>query len=168
MSAEHNLSHGLPKAHPGKIDFDTRWLSLISRVLVGLTFGMAGYYKVFELGAMQHAEGLFVEPYADSWIPVFLLWSLGLAIPYLELIGGWLLVVGWQRRWVAVGFGLLLMIVTYGHLLVEPFYHLGDHVQPRLMLLIPTLMLGTKHDPWSVDGWLARQSLAGGRAGGLD
>jgi hypothetical protein len=44
------------------------------------------------------ARKLFHEPYQHTWISHFLLWSLGLGIPFVELIAGWLLVAGFLRR----------------------------------------------------------------------
>lgn len=133
------------------------WVVFFSRVMAGLLFGMAGYYKVFVMTAQTHAQRLFVEGYAETWIPVFLLWTLGLAIPYVELIGGWLLVVGWRRRTAAVMFGLLLLTVTYGHALKEPFFNISTSVLPRFLLLILVLLWDETVDRWSVDGWLARR-----------
>jgi len=67
-----------------------------------------------------HAQKLFLEPYAGTWIPAALLWPLGVTIPFVELLGGALLIGGWLRRPVAVALGFLLVLVTYGHALKEP------------------------------------------------
>ena len=143
-----------------RLEFDLAGVCLFSRLLVGLQFGMAGAYKVFVLTPARHASELFVGPYEETWIPRLVLLGLGLAIPYLELIGGVALVVGWRRRWTAVALCCLLVVVTYGHLLLEPFYQIGVHVLPRFVLLLPSLAVETRHDRWSLEAWLQRRSDA--------
>jgi len=81
------------------------WAVLCARVVLGLIFGMAGYYKCFVMTPAIHAERLFIGPYADTWIPTWLLWLTGVAIPVVELIAGWLLVVGLRVRESRVGVG---------------------------------------------------------------
>jgi hypothetical protein len=57
-----------------------------ARVILGLIFGMAGYWKVFELTPIGHAQKLFIGPYANMWIPVWMLWTIGTVIPVIELV----------------------------------------------------------------------------------
>lgn len=141
---------------------DTRpylsWLAFFARVMVGLLFGMSGWHKVFVMGAGNHAQKLFVEGYADSWIPVWLLYGTGFLIPFVELVGGWLLVAGWRRREVAVAFGFLLLLVTYGHALQQPFFDITVHVLPRFLLLIPVLVWDETVDRFSVDYAFSRRT----------
>jgi hypothetical protein len=72
--------------------FDWRWPAFLTRVTAGLLFGMAGVHKMFIMTPQVHARKLFFEPYQHTWIPHFLLWPLGVGIPFLELTAGWLLV----------------------------------------------------------------------------
>lgn len=130
---------------------------MCARVVLGLIFGMAGYYKCFVMTPAVHAERLFVGPYADTWIPTWLLWPTGVAMPAVELIAGCLLVVGWKVRESLVALGVVLIIVTYGHLLKEPLYSFSGHVIPRLALLIFVAMVPAEDDWLSVDHWLANR-----------
>ena len=43
---------------------------LLLRGVVGLQFFMAGWWKVFGLGPIDHARGMFVQGFQESWIPV--------------------------------------------------------------------------------------------------
>ncbi len=55
---------------------DARALAaFLARAIVGLTFFMAGWWKVFTVGAVTHAQSGFVEPYADTWLPAWALWG---------------------------------------------------------------------------------------------
>ncbi len=135
------------------------WLTLFTRVTGGLMWGMAGWHKVFVMTPAGHTEIFFTGPYAESWIPFWLLWVMGVTIPFVELTGGWLLVLGLFRRPVAIVLGFLLLLVTYGHLLLVPLFVITDHILPRLLLLIPTWVfeVDQDQDPWSLDGLLARR-----------
>jgi len=127
---------------------------LFARGILGLLFFMVGWYKVFDLGAMQHAEQLFVEGYRETWIPAWLLWGLGVVIPFIELASGALLLAGWRVREVLWAVGGLLLVVTYGHLLKEPFFDITTHIFPRAIFLLILLVLPRSSDRWSVDAWL--------------
>ena len=144
---------------------DSRALAaFVARVLLGLIFFMAGWWKVFDLGAVEHARSSFVGPYADTWLPAWALWATGTAVPFVELIGGGLMLVGWMRWPAALGLGGVLVLVTFGHLLAEPLFAFDTHVVPRTVLLVVVLAL-FEEDRWSVDAWLARRRAgAGGRS----
>ena len=62
----------------------------------------------------------------------------------VELIAGWLLVVGRRIRESIVALGLVLILVTYGHLLREALYSFSGHVIARLALLSFVAMLGAE------------------------
>ena len=137
---------------------DKGWARMFARVMVGILFFMAGWWKCFELTPMAHARGAFVEGYADTWIPAFLLWGLGLAIPVVELVAGALLIVGWRTREALVTIGFILLIVTYGHALNEPLYSIQGHILPRGLLMLIALVLPSEQDKLSVDSWLAQRA----------
>jgi thiosulfate dehydrogenase (quinone) large subunit len=129
------------------------WAVFFARVVLGLIFGMAGYWKCFVLTPPGHVQRFFL-PYADTWIPLWLLWTVGTAIPIVELVAGWLLVVGFRTRESLVALGFVLITVTYGHLLKEPLYSFTGHVFPRLALLVFVALL-VEADRLSLDAWLA-------------
>lgn len=132
------------------------WAIFFARGVLGLIFFMAGIDKVFTLTPAGHAHKWFVDPYADTFLPMWSLWLAGVTIPVVELVAGALLLVGWRVRDALVALGLVLLVVTFGHLLKEPLYEFHTHVMPRLALLLFVLMLPAEADRFSVDGWLAR------------
>ena len=139
-----------------------RWFSFFSRVIVGLLFGMAGYYKVFIQGPRAHAAQWFTVPYANTWIPHWLLLATGVTIPFVEFTAGWLLVIGLFRRPAAIVLGFVLLLVTYGHELKEPLFNVNSHIIPRFLLLIPVWILPLDADPFSLD-WLLRRRATSGK-----
>jgi uncharacterized membrane protein YphA (DoxX/SURF4 family) len=135
------------------------WAVFCARVVLGLIFGMAGWYKVFVMTPAGHAAQYFTGPYADSWIPYWLLFAVGVTVPVVELTAGWMLVIGWRVRDVMIALGLVLILVTYGHLLAAFLFDFTGHVIPRLMLLVFVSVVPREWDWLSVDGWLQRRRL---------
>lgn len=132
------------------------WALLFARLVLGLIFFMAGVYKVFQLGPLQHARKYFL-PYADTFLPVWSLWATGVVIPFVELVAGGLVMLGLRTREALVSLGFVLAIVTFGHLLKEPLYEFHTHVIPRLALLLFILMLPRDDDRFSIDFLLVRR-----------
>ena len=130
------------------------WAVFCARVVLGLIFGMAGWHKVFVMTPPGHAAQYFTVPYADSWIPYWLLFAAGVTVPFIELVGGWLLVVGWRIREAMIALGLVLILVTYGHLLANFLFDFTGHVIPRLSLLVFVSLMPRQSDWLSIDGWL--------------
>ena len=135
------------------------WAVLFSRLILGLIFFMAGVFKVFQMGALNHAANLFVEPYADTFLPVWSLWLTGTTIPYVELIAGGLLLIGWRIREALIALGVVLVIVTFGHLLAQPLFSTTGHIFPRWAFLVVCFVL-RDDDRFSLEGWLRRRAAA--------
>jgi uncharacterized membrane protein YphA (DoxX/SURF4 family) len=133
-----------------KIGNARSWAIFFAREVLALIFFMAGVYKVFQLGPLNHARKYFL-PYADTFLPVWSLWVMGTAIPFVELIAGGLLIIGLRIREALVALGFVLVIVTFGHLLKEPLYPFHEHVIPRLALLLFVFMLPGAEDHFSFD-----------------
>ena len=117
---------------------------------------MAGFWKVFQLGPLEHARKYFL-PFADTFLPVWSLWLVGATVPLIELLAGALIILGLRTRDALIALGFVLVIVTFGHLLQVPLYNLTGHVIPRLGLLLFLLWCPREHDRFSVDYFLARK-----------
>jgi uncharacterized membrane protein YphA (DoxX/SURF4 family) len=137
-------------------NLDRSWALLFARLVVGLIFFMAGAWKVFQLGPLEHARKYFL-PFADTFLPVWSLWAVGAVIPFVELVAGALVILGLRTRAALVALGFVLAIVTFGHLLREPLYEFHTHVIPRLALVLFVLLLPRRDDRFSVDYLLARR-----------
>lgn len=131
------------------------WATLFARQALALMFFMGGIWRVFQLGPLEHAHSFFVEAYTDSFLPVWSLWAVGTAIPFLELAVGTLLLLGLWRRPVLIGIGIELLVITFGHLLAEPLFGFNQHVIPRMFLVIFLLCMPPAFDRFSLDEWRA-------------
>ena len=134
------------------------WALLFARAVLGLIFFMAGVWKVFQLGPVEHARRFFIDPYHESFLPLWSLWAVGTVIPVVELLAGALLILGLRVREALIALGSVLVIVTFGHLLKEPLYQFHTHVIPRLALLLFILLLPGEGDRFSLDHfWRSRK-----------
>ena len=141
-------------------NIDRSWAILFARLVLGLIFFMAGVMKVFQLGPLNHARKYFL-PFADTFLPVWSLWAMGVVIPFVELIGGALIILGLRVREALVALGFVLAVVTFGHLLHEPLYEFHTHVIPRLALLLFVFLLPREDDRFSVDYLLTKRRGTG-------
>jgi len=119
---------------------------------------MAGVWKVFTLGPLEHARQLFIAPYAETFLPAWVLWVMGTTIPLIELLAGALVLIGFRTREALIALGGVLVVVTFGHLLLEPLYEFHTHVIPRAALLLFLLVMPRENDWFSVDLWLKRRA----------
>jgi uncharacterized membrane protein YphA (DoxX/SURF4 family) len=131
------------------------WAILFARLVLGLIFLMAGVMKVFQMGPLNHARKWFL-PYADTFLPVWSLWVMGVTIPFIELIAGAMVILGLRVRDALVALGFVLAVVTFGHLIKEPLYEFHTHVIPRLALLLFLLLLPRVDDRFSLDQLLTK------------
>jgi uncharacterized membrane protein YphA (DoxX/SURF4 family) len=133
------------------------WAILFARLVLGFIFFMAGVFKVFSLTPVGHVRKWFL-PYQDTFLPAWSLWAVGLSIPFIELVGGALLLAGWRVYQALLALGVVLVVVTFGHLLKEPLYPFHEHVIPRLLLLLFLLIMPRHEDRFSLDHFFALRS----------
>ena len=136
-------------------DINRAWAILFARLVLGLIFFMAGVMKVFQLGPLNHARKYFL-PFADTFLPVWSLWAMGVVIPFVELICGALVILGLRVREALVALGFVLVVVTFGHLLRDALYEFHTHVIPRLALLLFIFLLPRANDRFALDKTKAR------------
>ena len=139
-------------------DINRSWALLFARLVLGLIFFMAGLWKTFQLGPLEHARKYFL-PFSDTFLPIWSLWAVGAVIPFVEFLAGGLVILGLRTREALVSLGLILAIVTFGHLLKEPLYEFHTHVIPRLALVLFILVLPREEDRFSVDYMVSRRKM---------
>ncbi len=122
---------------------------LFTRALLGVIFFMQGLGKVF-IFTVPKVYNMFFKDFETTWLPKWLIWLTAYFTSYVELIGGFLLIIGLFRKHALCLLAADLLIVSFGHGLMEPIWDLS-HVIPRAILLI-TLFLGPQEwDKWNAD-----------------
>jgi uncharacterized membrane protein YphA (DoxX/SURF4 family) len=122
---------------------------LFTRMLLGIIFLMQGYGKIFKY-SVPKVYDLFFKDFETTFLPKWLIWCAAFYTSYIELIGGFLLIAGLFRKYALYLLGIDLLIVSFGHGLIEPIWDLS-HVMPRAVLLIALLLLPQEWDRWNLD-----------------
>ena len=121
---------------------------LTIRLLLGFIFFFQGFGKIFKFGLDAIQKSFFAD--FSGLLPDFLLIFTAYYTSYIELIGGFLLVIGFQRDYALYALASVLIIVTFGHGMTDPIWDLS-HVMYRAILLIGLLLLPKKLDLYTLD-----------------
>jgi uncharacterized membrane protein YphA (DoxX/SURF4 family) len=130
---------------------DRAWAIFLARTILGVLFFVAGVYKTFMFGPLEHARRLFVIPYAETILPEWALWATGTAVPLLELAAGGLVLIGLATRPALLVLAGILVLVSFGHLLVQPATSIIAFILPRSALLLIVLLAPAEADAYSLD-----------------
>jgi uncharacterized membrane protein YphA (DoxX/SURF4 family) len=122
---------------------------LFTRALLGIIFFMQGYGKIFMFG-IPKLYNMFFKDFEKTFLPKWLIWGTAYYTTYVEFICGFLLIIGLFRQWALYLLALDLLIVSFGHGLLEPIWDLS-HVIPRAILLIAALIIPRDWDKYCVD-----------------
>ncbi len=129
---------------------------LFTRALLGIIFLMQGYGKVFTY-TVPKVYGMFFKDFEKTFLPKWLIWGIAYYTSYVELICGFLLIIGLFRKYALYLLAADLLIVSFGHGLLEPIWDL-QHVIPRAVLLITILLVPGQWDRWNADRFWASES----------
>lgn len=130
---------------------------LFARMLLGIIFLMQGYGKIFTY-TVPKVYNMFFKDFEKTFLPKWLIWGTAYYTSYVEMICGFLLIIGLFRKYALFLLGIDLLIVSFGHGLLEPIWDL-QHVMPRAILLIAILLVPLQWDRWCVDGLLFGKGL---------
>jgi len=123
------------------------------RSLLGLIFFTAGYAKVFRWGIGKMYENTFKD--YEAILPKFLVVFTAYYTSVVELIAGFLLIIGLFRNYSLYFLGSVLLIVAFGHGWKEGIWDL-QHVVFRAILLVAILLLPQTWDKWQIDRYFKK------------
>ena len=130
---------------------------LTIRLLLGLIFFFQGFGKVVTFGLEAVYKNFFLKDFSDL-LPEFLLYATAYYTSIVELIGGFLLIIGFKRDLALYALASVLVIVTFGHGLKTPIWDLS-HVMFRGVLLISLLLLPKELDKFSIDFFIKKDNV---------
>jgi uncharacterized membrane protein YphA (DoxX/SURF4 family) len=147
-----------PPAHTGPADdgitMQTAGMFFI-RTLLGIIFLMQGYGKIFTIGVGKVYD-MFFKPFEATFLPKWLIISTAYYTSYIEMIGGLLLLIGLFRKYTLYLLAIGLLIVSFGHGLMEPIWDLS-HVIPRAVFLAALMLLPFEMDKWNADSLIGKK-----------
>jgi uncharacterized membrane protein YphA (DoxX/SURF4 family) len=123
---------------------------LFLRLLIGVIFFMQGYGKVFQYG-LGNVYATAFEAY-ETILPVSILKTTLYFTSYAELLGGLLLILGFYRNYAIILLSTILIVVSFGHGLMQPIWDL-QHVVFRALLLFPLYFLPSRWDIFHLDNY---------------
>ena len=116
---------------------------------------MQGYGKIF-IYTVPKVYNMFFKDFEATFLPKWLIWCTAYYTSYVELICGFLLIMGLFRKYALYFLGVDLLIVSFGHGILEPIWDL-QHVIPRAILLITLLLVPQQWDQWNAEALLAKK-----------
>ena len=122
---------------------------LFTRTLLGIIFIVQGYGKIFTY-SVPKVYTMFFKDFEATFLPKWVIWSTAYYTSYAELVCGFLLIIGLFRKYALCFLGIDLLIVSFGHGILEPIWDL-QHVIPRAILLITLLLVPQQWDQWNAD-----------------
>ena len=130
---------------------------LFARALLGIIFTMQGYGKIFTY-TVPKVYSMFFKDFEKTFLPKWIIWGTAYYTSYVELICGLLLIAGLFRKYALYLLAIDLLVVSFGHGLMEPIWDL-QHVMPRAILLITILIVPAEWDRWNADRVLVKKDL---------
>src|SRR6266487_2601662 len=122
---------------------------LFTRMLPGIIFFMQGFGKIFTY-TVPKVYNMFFKDFETTFLPKWLIWATAYYTSYVEMIGGFLLIIGLFKKYAMYLPAVDLLIVSFGHGLMEPIWDLS-HVMPRAILLITLFFVPREWDRWHAD-----------------
>jgi uncharacterized membrane protein YphA (DoxX/SURF4 family) len=131
---------------------------LFIRALLGIIFFMQGYGKVFTFG-VHKVYDMFFKDFENTFLPKSIIIATAYFTSYAELIAGLMLIAGFFRKQAMLLLAADLLIVSFGHGLMEPIWDLS-HVIPRAVLLGSLFLLPADWDKWNLDSLIRKRKAA--------
>ena len=125
---------------------------LFARALVGIIFIMQGYGKIFTY-TVPKVYDMFFKGFEKTFLPDWLILGTAYYTSYVELICGFLLIIGLFRKYAFYLLCINLLVVSFGHGLMQPIWDL-QHVMPRAILMITLMLVPGEWDKWNLDALL--------------
>ncbi len=122
---------------------------LFTRALLGIIFFMQGFGKIFTIGVPKVYD-MFFKDFETTFLPKWVIWATAYYTSYIEMICGFLLIIGLFRKYAMYLLAADLLLISFGHGLMEPVWDLS-HVMPRAILLITLMLLPQEWDRWNAD-----------------
>ncbi|MDI9312166.1 MAG: hypothetical protein QM535_18270 [Limnohabitans sp.] len=149
----------LPEAI-SKYPIDFSYASI--RVFVGIISVFQGFFVLFlrEKPLQSYVEGNYITVFKNSFLPDFLLWTMGYLNPFMLLIPGFFTVIGFKTKWMYYVSAFFFISLVFGHLVETPFF--SDNMAYSGILCLINLVLlyfVEEFNRFSVDSFLKIKSF---------
>ncbi len=125
---------------------------LLLRIFIGAVFFFQGYDKVFRVKISGVADAFRYDLETRN-LPRPLITSAAFFTSYIELIGGFLLVLGLFKLPVLYLLTVDVVVASVAFSIIKPMWNM-QHVFPRLVILMALLLLPQEWDWFTIDAYL--------------
>lgn len=123
-------------------------IGLFLRLSIGILFFFAGLNKLLN-GLQFFVQTHIVHQFAETWIPSLLLYPFGYLLPFVELIGGFLVILGLFTRRALIVLGVVLLMLQFGQMVLrgsETVAQIANYI-----LILGATLWCVRENPYSVD-----------------
>lgn len=134
-------------------------ISLAFRLFVAIIFFMQGLQSL-QKGPLAFAEKLYVTQFENTVLPSALLWFLGIINPFIQIVGGALLIVGLFTRSAAIVLCFFMTSIIAGHMFMDPYETSGGLTKFGLnnfLFILGILFFIPKGNRYSIDFLLRKK-----------
>ena len=124
----------------------------IIRLFTGILFFFQGYDKIFKL-KINGVVNNFLEEAEHAHIHKPLVTAISCCTSFIELIGGFLLIIGLFTNYALLALGFDLVLVCFAFSIIRPMWNM-QYVFPRLLLVIILLLLPSEYTKIGLDYFL--------------
>jgi len=124
----------------------------IIRVFTAVLFLFQGYDKIFKM-RMDNLIETIKPAYLNIGIPMPLIRLFAYFTSYIELIAGFLLIIGLLKFAALYALGFDLLIASLGMSILNPMWDM-KHVFPRLVLVIFLILYPSASDLFALDHFI--------------
>jgi uncharacterized membrane protein YphA (DoxX/SURF4 family) len=130
-------------------DFNLQLVDFVLRSITGILFLFQGYERAFDMKANEIVSA-FQTDFIKKILPLPVLKFTVHLSAYIELIGGIMLFIGFQRDIALYVLSAQLIFVSIAFSLVRPMWDM-QYFFPRFVFIIALLVLPPEWDKFSID-----------------
>jgi len=134
------------------LEYKLQFAEFITRLFVGILFFTQGYDKVFNIKISGVVDNFLADAeHLHIHKPMVKLFTY--LTSFIELIGGFFLIIGLYINYTLVILGFDLVLVCFAFSMVCPMWDM-QYVFPRLLLVIILLFLPSEYNTFGLDHFL--------------
>jgi putative oxidoreductase len=168
-----------------KDEFSVSWIVLLLRVVLGMVLITAGFSMIFlATPGTGGGSATFSSETFEGWPPDSQLWVLswvgedgnptvltlfrilGMAVPWVLLVAGAMILVGFLTRWAGIALGVTFLVLMAAMLIKDPLSSFTGHIMSYFLMVLLILLFERLGNIFSADALFfhgrEREILSGG------
>jgi putative oxidoreductase len=125
------------------------FLPLLLRIILGSLFFFQAYDKIVRIGLEENFQ-IYRAACEERKVPFWFMKASVFLSSYIELIGGFLLIIGLFNSYTMVFLGIDLIMVSIGFGYLQGLWDMR-HVFPRIVLLALLYLVPEGQDIWTIE-----------------